>query len=687
MAVATRSDPKETWRPRIRQAQEAQKQFHGTWAVNLAFSAGQQWLVWNERQRQLRSITDEDPRYRNRELYTADRIREYIQSALGELSSDDERPELLVAQEGDNAESVAETLNRLAGYAWDHEWMGDSVMLRMRRMVLDLGVAAVRCKWDPEQGATAGHVPLGPDGKPTQDPAILDALKQTGAMPDGSLPQLKSVREGRTVWETYSAFQILTPPGVVHEDDFTWEALMRPVHVDEIKAVYGVEVKEDTDIATGIGLPASLSNASGQKMQNRLRDHAWLYTCFDRPTAANPEGGQTVLGGSDFTVLDTQKGLEYEVGKKPHTGVVYFHWWRLSDRFQSKSFVEPLRDPQRIINRRKTQNVELVDRGMPKLLTRKGDWPSGTTGAPLEIVELDRNAQQPVVTPQIAPGAWMFQDIDAMDSDLSHASTLSALRLGENPASVQTYGQLALLNDNEHGKRATVQMEHSQARAKLVELSIGDIRRYWPEEKQALIQGEEDRIERAVFRKSEIPDEFVVKTAKGQPLPRSQGAEIKKVDSIFAAAVQSGAVGPDPVAWVSWYKRSLEAGSAQDLPSQSPTTQQEIARLENEMMRQGEEVAPAYYDQLAQHLPTHREEEDQARASMDVELASRIERHIQAHLQMEAMNAQRQAMAAGPPAQALAGGPPQAGPPQNGGGQPPIPAFVPQDFARLAGGG
>ncbi|HXJ64922.1 MAG TPA: hypothetical protein VNN79_14295, partial [Actinomycetota bacterium] len=658
------------------------------------------WLVWNEKANELRSIKAEDPRYRHRELYTADRIREYIQSAMGELSSDDERPEMLAAQQGDSAETAAEALNQLAAYAWDHEWAGDSVMLRLRRIVLDLGYAAVRCRWDQEAGPEKQqpqYAPLSPEGSPLPPDQTM-MLAQNGAMPDGSLPKFKKIgREGRTVWEVYSPFQILTPPGVVHEDEFAWEILRRPVPIEEIQAVYGIKVSEDTDIVSGVGVPSSLGTVSGNRSSNRLRDHAWVYTCFDRATAASPTGGETILGGGNYDVLDHSDTLEYEHGGKPHTGVVYFHWWRLSDRFQSRSFVEPLKDPQRIINRRETQNVELIDRSMPKLIVRKGDWPDTTTGDPLEIVELERNAQAPQPTALPQPGTWMYADKQSHDENLSHASTLSPLRLGENPAAVQTYGQLALLNDNEHGKRSTIQMEHSAAKAILVELSVGDIKKYWPDEKQGMIFGEQDQMQAVTFRKSDIPAEFRVKVAKGQPLPRSQGAEVKKIDSIFAAAVQAGATAADPMAWASWYKRSIEAGAAQALPTQSPSSQQQLAEMENQLMRSGVDSVPANYDQLVEHLPIHRAAQDQARAAGDATLSGRIERHIQAHLLIEQQNAAQQAAlapsgvagpsdATGPqqPAGPQNGGPQQGGQQQGGGGQ--IPAFAPKDFAALSTG-
>jgi hypothetical protein len=89
------------WKERISQAKEARRPFERTLLSDLAFASGQHWLVYDEKQRRMRHIAELDPRYQDRELFTADRITEYRQAQLGELESDDDRPELMVVQEGE----------------------------------------------------------------------------------------------------------------------------------------------------------------------------------------------------------------------------------------------------------------------------------------------------------------------------------------------------------------------------------------------------------------------------------------------------------------------------------------------------------------------------------------------------------------------------------------------------------
>src|SRR6266511_2309606 len=75
---------------RLMAARDARKAYEPTWHSNLAFAAGKHWLQWDRFQRML--VMPQE--LKDKELYTADVITEYRTTALGELGSDDDRPEL-----------------------------------------------------------------------------------------------------------------------------------------------------------------------------------------------------------------------------------------------------------------------------------------------------------------------------------------------------------------------------------------------------------------------------------------------------------------------------------------------------------------------------------------------------------------------------------------------------------------
>lgn len=709
-----------TWRERATQARAAQRPFIPIWLLNLAFAAGQHWVAWDKRAQRVRSLRELDPRYADRELVTVDRINEYRQVQLAELESDDDRPELLVVQEGEQSEEVAAQLNRAVAYAWDHEWGAEEALAKARRYSVDLGVSALRCRWDPNAGNVAGLVPhhpaTGQPIAPDSNPQEWGALAATGQLTDGSLPVYREVLEGRTCWEAYSPFGILAPPGCNHEDSFPWEILVRPVSIEALAEEYGdkaASLQEDSDIASAMGLstaqaiPDTRSQGTGLA---RLRGHVWLYTCFQRPTRSHPRGLEAVFASNQWTPMNIRDELAYKLpGGEYHSGVRYLHWWRLNDRFYSRAFIEPLKDPQRIINRRETQNTEIVDRTMPRTYVEKGSMPEAPTGAPMEIIELKPGSKPPQFSPGAGPGAWMYQDLAHQADNLGHASTIAAIRLGENPPSVDTYSQLALLNDNEASKRAVVIRDQRRQIGKLVEMGVSDIRKYWPAQKQILVSGPEDQLSQAMFEKSRIPDFYVAKVATGAPQPRSQGAELKMIDAVWAAAVQSWVAVQNGGAWVEWYQDSVKAGIMLDLPSSKDDTQRVLAYLENQQMLDGELPQVMDYDVLTTHLPIHREAEDQARAAGDQRTLALIVQHIDQHQKVAQANQANVARAAqglpavpvpgapGSPGSAVPAGavatngvPPAQGFPSIGGYQvhphEPQPQVIPGDFFKLAGG-
>lgn len=696
--TATRARPVEDvqrlWKDRIQRARDARKPYEPTWLSNLAFAAGQHHLVWDRVAGQMRNIKDADPRQATRNLLTADRISEYRDAQLGELTSDDDREQFLVAQESETAEESAKELNQAAAYQWDHEVDADEVLSQVYEYVVDLGTAAVRCSWDPNHGPVVDHQPFDSQGapvKPDTHPEDWQTLQQTGQLADGSLPEMRPVREGRTRWQPYTAVQILSPPGFNHEARFPWDILVDVVTIDDLVDTYGPKAEgltEDRDIASAAGLSTSQSvkdqrSQGGSGGQGRLRGSVWRYICFQRPNREHPQGQVVTIVSNDYTVLEVRDGLDYQLPNgEPHTGVVYFHWRRLIDRFYSRAWIEPLKDPQRALNNDETNADETVARGGNKVFMREQDVLENPTGLPMEVIRMKDNSQQPYFFEGMGLPPALVQRRQMLLDNIQHAATLSPLALGENPQNVDTYSQLALLNENESGKRSYIRRGHKRAIATLQTLSVWDIRKYWPDEKKILVSGDDDSIAQQTFKKAGVPDFYMVKVAKGAPQPRSQAAELKKIDAFWAAAEQSGLVIQDPAAWVSWYVESVNAGEAQEIPEPQADSQTQMAEYENLLMRHGETPIPADYDLMPVHLPKHREAQDQARAADDLELFMRIQQHLDASVVVQQENAAKVAQHQQTPSPLA---PPSINPNGNGQGAP-NPVFVGPDFQRLAAG-
>jgi hypothetical protein len=646
-------DPATLVRRRIQQARTARKPFEPTWLSNLAFTAGKHYHVYDRFSRQMMLPPDLEQDAARGNLYVADVITERRQRALGELSGDDDRPELLLVDEGDTNEDFQAQLNRAVGYGWDYEWKGDETLLDLRRKVLDFGTAAIRVRFDPTVGQVKQQLPY-QAGKP-----VLDLEQARGLMANGPREDVKigDVREGRIRWETLTPFNLLVPPGIEHERDFPWEVVMRPVPLDEVKAQYGqaaAGLTEDTDIASIIGLDTrtgtgntggDTSAMAANTTTARLRDHVWVFTYYEAPSVTNPKGRVLVLASNRMVLLTPNpEPLPYCAPDGTYrSGITYFHWWRVTGRFWSRSLIEPMKDIQRRINKRANQIDKTIDRGQPFVLVDKNGGAAKRKGFPVELLALEPSERQPVVSSGIQPGTWMYQDKSDAIEDLDRASGIGQVALGENPQNVNTYAQLAQLNEQEAAKRTVIRKEHQLAIGRLVEDSVHDIRTYWGPDKQVMLDSDDDKVEARVFNATKVPTFFIVRTAKGSAKPRSQAAELQKVSDIWNAALGSTAVQQDPARWVKWFQESLQAGQAADLPEEPNDAQTDKAELENHLLNQGQQVTPAYYDSPQVHIPVHRDAQTEADMAGDAETVALIEQHIQQHIQLAQQVAEQQA--------------------------------------------
>ena len=219
---------------------------------------------------------------------------------LGELGSDDDRPEILLARDDAASEDFQEHVNRALAFGWDYEFYGDQVLAEADRLMIDLGTAAVRCRWEADFGDVVGEQVPFYEGKPVMDSEQATSLM--GGYEAGPIPgvQMQDVRQGRIVWEPLSAFNLLPPPGATNERYFPWECIIWPQQLAEVKAEFPEEtrtMREDTDISSTLGTAAQRQGSSdpamyaiGEGRQTRLRDHVWRFAFFERPSKVNPRG-------------------------------------------------------------------------------------------------------------------------------------------------------------------------------------------------------------------------------------------------------------------------------------------------------------------------------------------------------------------------------------------------------------
>jgi hypothetical protein len=643
------------WIDRRDAGKKARRPFEFQWMVNTSFAAGKQHLRYSPHEHRVVERRKDD---RDRMLLTMDTLAERCATAEGQISASDLRPELVLSADGGELdEGFAEQINLAYGWGWDEEWKGDRKLLTvLRELVRGTGTAALRCFYDRTKGQIVADQFPHMDGRPLLKPdvrakAMADTPQKVRMLP---------LRAGLIVWEFLSGWNLLPPPGVVDPFDFPYDLIVRPVYLpdlvsrygDKAKAVQESNVRATDYIQSEVDDPVSKTQGAG-----KLQKHAFVYTGYLRPTAEKPDG-ETVVFTDDNVLLDFSPRLPYtDQPYGPRPGVTYFRWEILPGRFFGRAFIEKGIDGQKAVNKTINQVDEIIDRGMPvRWVERDSIDSEQVSGAPVAIVEVEPGAALPRDSSGIPVGPWMFQYLDALDSRIEKGMGIHNASLGSNSPGVTAYAALAQQLQADATKFDPIVQEF--------QLGIADVgrdtyeaMRQWGPQKQLLLAGDDGRLQALEFNATEIPAGFKVRPAKGASLPRSQAAEIQKITDLWNAAVVCGLVVQAAQDWIDWYKRSLDAGMAEELPQRDQSTEQRHkAALENVvMLRTGQPLPVSDYDNVQIHvdeIDTALMDAQQRLELGDPNAAAQVQA-LAAHREMHLAQAQQQS--------AIPGAAPQAG--------------------------
>ncbi len=595
------NDVLQPWLSRKKQAEDDIKPYLNQVRINRMFAAGKQNLDMNDRDGRVVEVR----RRGNVELITSNFLDQYINTVIGRLSSNDYKPNFHVAQEdNETLEEVSRMINMAFSWGWDNEWMGDKKTLDILRHLAIDGTVAVRTRYDRRYGEIVGDVPF-KDGSPILDTEEAHKYVES-QMKDGKTAEFYTLREGKVCWELLTIDNILPPPGVHDPADFPWEIIRRPVSVAEIKNRYGD--RADDVVSEEIENTSSLTAGYTDGTPTKLEGMALVYTGYEKPNQQFKKGRTVVF--TDTALLDVRDTLPLDEHPKGcRSGVHYFRWQVLPGRFVGKAFIENGIGPQKVYNKRLTQVNAIIDRGMPKVYMEEGSMAKPKTGEPMEIIELRPGAPLPKQENGIQVGSWMMDDIKLQVESAERALGIRGVSMGSAPSGVSAYSAMALLTENDALKLDPIGQDFGMVMDELCWDTMEQMRN-WPKDKKMEVLGPNGRLAMFLFDSEDIPERYIVKRPHGGSLPRSQAAEIQKINDIWAASM-----GKLPL---SWYVDSLNAGKPMNIPPSVGDSDSHKAELENIIILHTLEPPPvAPYDDDAKHVEIHRAAEMKAQARLD----------------------------------------------------------------------
>jgi hypothetical protein len=622
-----------TWRKRLNTARNDRRRFEPVWKMNLAFAAGKQWLEWKPFGRGGRFVL---PRLKEgQQRYTVNKIEPLRRAVLAQLSLDDSRPQLLFTADDLPSEDYVEVANDALAAGWEQEWQGDRAWEDALRILIDLGTAGIRCRFDPTAGpARQRQVPHDGNG-PILDPERAREYVANQQL-KGASANLKTIHEGRIRWDVATPFNLLVPAGIKREDKFPWACWVEPVHLDKVREQYGSLanglVAEPIDDITGLGDSESSVMGGGDLESGnigmaKMEDHVFVYTVYERPCPDYPDGQVLVFAGGTLRPMEVRPQLPFVAPDGTRRdGIHFLHYSRLSDRFWSRGLVDDAKDPQRIYNRRSSQIGEHIDKGQAFVMADERAVPK-RIGVPVEIIKLKPGFPAPTVSPGVPVGPWMETSLDRIEKDLNDTTGVSDVLAGENPANVGNYAQLALLQEQAGQKFEVISAGLRDTRKHLVEDSVWAIRQFWGPDRALTLEGSNGELKAFSFDATKLPDWSKMAVAKGATKPRTQAAQLKMVDDLAAYSINSG----DPLP-LDWVKSSYDEGEPVDLPETDRHDDLDAALFENQKLENGQPCQVEYYQDHAMHVQVHRSIQAQADLTGNTELSGMVEQHVQAHL-------------------------------------------------------
>jgi len=622
-------DTLQPWLDRLEESEKHRGEFIPQVQINRKFAAGKQHVDIQPRDGRVLEI-----RYRTiggvkTKMQTSDRLAQYIQAAVGRLGSNDYRPNFLSATMDENANQITQMLNDAFGWGWDNEWDGDRKKLALLRLLAIDGTAAIRCRYDRKYGEVLGDIPY-KDGRPLTGEEGRKYVAEAQAK--GDRVAFGTLREGKVCWEVLSIENILWPVGLDDPLDWPWEIVGKAIDLREIHKRYGkmADGVEEEPLESAGSLTSGLGFSGEQK--TRMKGKAMVFTAYEKPTSKYKKGRTIVFTRTNL--LDVIPSLPYsDHPKGPRSGVHYFRWQIIPGRFPGRAFIEGGIGPQIILNKRVTQIDTIIDRNMPKTYIEEQSIARPKTGEPMEIIEVRPGSPLPQTVAGLQPGNWMNDDIKLQESSIESALGMKSITLGQPPQGVSAYSAMALLSENDALKLDPIAQDIRLGFTELAWDTMESMRN-WPKKKIMDIAGPDGALRSFIFSSNEIPERYVVDVPNQGALPRSQAAELQKINDIWNAAASVGQPLP-----LDWYVTSLNAGKAQDLPASLTNVSKHKAELENIVMFHSKQSVPVSPedDDLA-HVEIHRSFQMQQRAIADQGDAEAeaiwqaLEQHCQEHL-------------------------------------------------------
>lgn len=611
-------------------------QYEGQWVLNLAFFNRQQWVVFDSITRRLRAVRSLD---RKQVRMVVNLVRQQVLTKYAKLSQT--RPESRAQPASDDVDDVrqAEVCDAILEYLRTVDG-SEGAEGRALLWALVTGTGIFRVGWNKGAGAplTYPDTMLAVSADPLTGEEVREDIPHPKAGQTVTDKNGDPVHMGEVEVEEVSPFEFYPDPFGVTMQQKSWCFTQTLRSREYVMERYGVDV-DPRETSGGDFIDGQLMAVVGAG-QVQPRKGVMVKTFRQRATKQFPAGRFVVY--VDDRVLE-QGPNPYPKCPLPFSAFVDIP---VPGRFWGASIIEDMIDPQRNLNKARSQIVEIRNAMKPKYFVAANALKPGQeiTNSADEIVEYQPQATapdggRPYMGQGVSAPDGMWKDVERSTDELRSVSGIHEVSNADVPGGVTAARAIGFLQEQDDQRLGPTAKEYERAISERDEFKLRIGRQFYDEPRTARIVGPNDAVKVVEFYREDIPEDVDVRVEAGSSLPRSRVAR----QNFLLELWKEGFFKDDPAE----FARLLELGNIEGFYRQVKLDRAHAER-ENDAMKAGEARLVEDFHGHRAHMSVHnafRKTEEYERLDLTIQQA--FAAHVAQH-KMALMAEAPAAQASGP---------------------------------------
>ena len=496
-----------------------------------------------------------------------------VESAIATYMGSDP---IIIATAGSDEESdrkSAEISESILYYLWDHLDLQGDKLKELLTWIKVVGDAFMHIKWDKTLGAD------------------IEINDETAEIPEEAVIGAK---EGDLVVDVLDPASVSQEPGAIRLKDAAWVIVTQSMLRSDVERIYDTELEEEESEDETYS-NTDVYHASFLENNDSSKERIIVHIMYEKPNREFPDGRVT------HTTVNQELRIEPRLlnGEYP---IFQFTDISLPGEFFGTSSTAQAIPSQVGYNRLRSQIIENRNlMGQPKWTAPEGSVPDGyISDEPGEIVEYDLIASHgvpPVQSRTHQTSQVALQELGLFSDEINGAMSRHESSQGKTASNI-TSGRHALASRDADNNRMVPSMKLFEKQlGRVARMMLVLLKRYMPQPRMISIVGKTRKDEVLQFEANDISDACNIRFEISSQTPWNR-------EGLRETAI-----------WM--YSQGLvDKGQFLDViqfPSVRSIYQPDLAhrtnaRIENDLLREGQSIAPMPTDNHEIHLKEHGDE-------------------------------------------------------------------------------